>query len=628
VVSLSLAGQDGVPADATAVVLNVTATAPAAAGYLTVYPCGTPPPTASNVNYRPGESVPNLVVVKIGDGGSVCIATFAQTHVVVDLSGYHELGGSSFVPLFPARLRDTRTTTQVHPGGVVAVPVVGVAAPLGAVGAVFNVTVTNPQDSGFVTAYACDETRPLASNLNYVTGQTVANLAMLGLGKSGSLCLFSSAATDVVVDITGYFVPNGNGGGFIGITPTRVLDTRSGTHVNANETRTVPLTGLAAGAAGVVANVTATNTAAPGYLTAFPCGQNPPNASNVNYRAGDTVPNLVAIGVGQNNAICVFSFAAADVIVDLAGFYGPPTCQPTNTVGMDQTTAQSTLTGEGCSVTVTTSNVAPFDGKTVVAQNPTSGSYPQGSNVTITVAIGPSCEPTNTVGMDQATATKALASEGCSVTVGPPADLAPFDGNTVVLQNPTSGSYPPGYVVTINVAAPEPCTPPNTVGMNQATAKSALEGAHCNVFIDTANAPPYFGQIVIKQNQTAPIYPPGSTVTITVAEPPAPNATTPDAASLKLPCSAQVTHVTWNGTTGQMTGVMSLTKALSFGSCRASVTLTYTFGTDNSMRSGHTFVLTTANCPSIFPCTSSATQPISETITEWVTKISISLSLA
>jgi hypothetical protein len=320
VAAIPMAGQHGVPSDATAVVLNVTAVSPAAPGYLTVFPCGTSPPTASNVNYRTDDDVPNLVVVKIGDGGSVCITTFSQSHLVVDLSGYHAPGGGGFVPIFPVRIKDTRTTTRVHADGVVSVPVVGVVTGPEANGAVFNITVTNPEAPGFVTAYACDHSRPLASNLNYVAGQTVANLAMLGLGKDGSLCLYSSAPTDVIVDITGYFMPN-TGPGFKGITPTRILDTRPGVHLNATETRTVPLAGLPDGTVGVVANVTATNTAAPGYLTVFPCGQTPPNASNVNYTQEDTVPNLVALGVGDQKSICVYSFAPTDIIVDITGFY-------------------------------------------------------------------------------------------------------------------------------------------------------------------------------------------------------------------------------------------------------------------------------------------------------------------
>jgi hypothetical protein len=83
-----VAGRGGVPADADAVMLNVTAVFPSGPGFLTVYPCGAPLPAASNVNYVAGDVAPNAVLAKIGDGGKVCIYTKAETHIIVDVAGY------------------------------------------------------------------------------------------------------------------------------------------------------------------------------------------------------------------------------------------------------------------------------------------------------------------------------------------------------------------------------------------------------------------------------------------------------------------------------------------------------------------------------------------------------------
>jgi hypothetical protein len=285
---------------------------------------------ASNVNYQAGENVPNLAVVKIGEGGNVCITTFAKSHIIADLSGYHAAGGAGFVPIFPKRIKDTRLSASVPAGGVLTVSAAGFGVPDDAIGAVFNITVVNPQRDGFVTAYACDAPRPEASNLNYVAGQTVANLAMLGLGTTGELCLYSMSATDLLVDTTGYFQAN-TGSGFSGVTPTRVIDTRTANHLNANETRPLSLSGLPDSAVGVVVNVTATQAEAGGYLTVFPCGQVVPSVSSVNYIADRTVPNLAAVGVGPDKSICVYSLAATDVIVDITGFYGTGTYSPAST---------------------------------------------------------------------------------------------------------------------------------------------------------------------------------------------------------------------------------------------------------------------------------------------------------
>ena len=78
----------GVPVDADAVMLNVTAVLPDAPGFLTVFPCGSTRPHASNVNYRPGDVIPNAVLAKIGTDGKICIYSLATTDIVIDVNGY------------------------------------------------------------------------------------------------------------------------------------------------------------------------------------------------------------------------------------------------------------------------------------------------------------------------------------------------------------------------------------------------------------------------------------------------------------------------------------------------------------------------------------------------------------
>src|SRR4029078_10365019 len=94
------------------------------------------------------------------------------------------------------RPRGTVTTLQVTGRG-------GVAA--GASTASLSVTVTNPVGAGFVTVFPCGII-PVASNLNYVAGQTVANATIVKLGPGGKVCLFNSEATDLVVDVNVYLI--------------------------------------------------------------------------------------------------------------------------------------------------------------------------------------------------------------------------------------------------------------------------------------------------------------------------------------------------------------------------------------------------------------------------------------
>ena len=82
------AGTSAIPAAAAAVIVNVTVTDPDADGYLTIWPCDAPRPLASNLNYTHGQTIPNLVISKLGSGGTICITGQATTHIVADVNGW------------------------------------------------------------------------------------------------------------------------------------------------------------------------------------------------------------------------------------------------------------------------------------------------------------------------------------------------------------------------------------------------------------------------------------------------------------------------------------------------------------------------------------------------------------
>jgi PKD repeat protein len=213
---LQVAGRAGVPLGASSAVLNVTVDRPETAGFITVYPCDAALPTASNVNYVAGQTIPNAAIAKLAADGTVCLYTSATTHIITDIAGYFA-DASVVVPLpAPARLMDTRSDgvtidgtfqgTGLRPtGGTVQLAVGGRAGvPATASAVVLNVTVDQPQAPGFITVYPADGGRPNASNLNYVTGQTVPNAVIARLGPGGAVCLFDSGATHLIVDVAGY----------------------------------------------------------------------------------------------------------------------------------------------------------------------------------------------------------------------------------------------------------------------------------------------------------------------------------------------------------------------------------------------------------------------------------------
>ncbi|MEQ8437278.1 MAG: hypothetical protein RIB65_07270 [Ilumatobacter fluminis] len=344
---LRVTGRAGVPSDAGAVMLNVTAVDPDRAGHLTVFPCGSPMPTASNLNFTAGQVVPNTVLVKVGTGGNVCIYAHASMHLVVDVNGSYE-AGSGFDPLVPARLLETRSgavnttvdgrfqrTGRVGAGSITQLEVAGrggVAADAAAVS--LNVTVVGPDRAGHVTVFPCGSPMPTASNLNYLPGQVIPNAVLVKIGDGGKVCIYAHASTHLLVDVNGAFGPASDFGPLV---PARLLETRTGAanttvdgrfqrtgRVGAGSITELKVTaraGVPANAAAVSLNVTVVGPDRSGHVTVFPCGATLPEASNLNYSPGQVVPNAVLAKIGDGGKVCIYAHASTHLLVDVNGAF-------------------------------------------------------------------------------------------------------------------------------------------------------------------------------------------------------------------------------------------------------------------------------------------------------------------
>ncbi|GIG58508.1 hypothetical protein Lfu02_28800 [Longispora fulva] len=340
-VTLQVAGANGLPADGvTSVTMNVTVTEPTANGFLSVYPDGQSLPNASNLNWTPGLTVPNLVVVSVVNGKVDFHNTSPGTvHVVADLVGYHSsAGGSVFAPLGPVRVLDTRerigipTTTPIAPGGTLTLQVTGGnGVPATGVTAVtMNVTVTQPAANGFLTVYPDGQALPNASNLNWTPGLTAPNLVVVPV-VNGKVAFHNTSpgTVHVVADLVGYYTTAGNGAVFHAQSPYRALDTRSGPSgnpVGPGDLYELGVGGLSPdGATAVVLNVTVTEPKDFGFLTVTgDFRQEKPNASNLNWRPGQTVPNLVVVPLNPENGRVRFyntSSGSVHIVADVVGFY-------------------------------------------------------------------------------------------------------------------------------------------------------------------------------------------------------------------------------------------------------------------------------------------------------------------
>lgn len=356
---VQVAGRGSVPASGvSAAVINVTAADTTAPGYLTVYPAGVTRPLASNLNWTPGQTVPNLVVVGLGTGGTVDgkVTVYngsGSANVIFDVAGYYDQSAGPdglFNPLVASRLLDTRTN---NPGPIakigqnqkmdLQVTGRGGVPATGAEAVVLNVTATNPSTSGYLTVWPTGTAMPLSSNLNFKAGQTVPNRVSVGLGTGGQVSIYNGqGSTDVVTDVNGWFTDatvSGTGSRYTPVTPARVLDSRTG--AGGFVTPWGPDSGRAVTVAGqggvplmtdpnpptaVIANVTVTATTSSGGLVAWPHPAARPLASDLNWPGGTTAPNLVVVQVGPTGSVDLYNMAGcADVIVDVVGWFtGPP----------------------------------------------------------------------------------------------------------------------------------------------------------------------------------------------------------------------------------------------------------------------------------------------------------------
>lgn len=244
---------------------------------------------------------------------------------------------SGFTGMTPSRIIDTRTAAtggangRVGPGRVVELDIDDKVAPDAEAVAV-SVTAVNPCAAGYLTVYDCD-VRPFTSNINYAAGRTTAGMAITTLNDR-RICVFSSAATDLIVDITGQFTPGGDR--FFSMSPTRWIDTRGNAAVvtvptgprAAGSDTEIPLAGtgtIPADATAVWLNVTGVGATASVFLTVYPgpCGT-APLSSNVNIFQGRTAASAVLVGLGTTGSVCVrVGGGSANLVVDVAGWFQP-----------------------------------------------------------------------------------------------------------------------------------------------------------------------------------------------------------------------------------------------------------------------------------------------------------------
>ena len=265
------------------------------------------------------------------------------TDFIFDVSGYFSSSpsGSTYVPLTPARLLDSRfgnglsgkfganapRTFQVTGRGGV---------PATAVAVTGNFTVTNATNAGAAFLGPNSTANPSTSTINFPVGDNRANGVTLALGSGGTLSatyLASSGTTDFVFDVTGYFVPDQSGSTFLALTPSRLLDSRFGNGLSgafsANTPRTFQVSGrggVPSGAVAVTGNFTVTNQTLAGAGFLGPNSTASPTTSTINFPVADSRANGVTLALGAGGTLSATYMApggSADFIFDVTGYFMP-----------------------------------------------------------------------------------------------------------------------------------------------------------------------------------------------------------------------------------------------------------------------------------------------------------------
>ena len=349
-IDVQATGVGGVPTTGvSAVMLNVTVTVPTAVGYVTVYPSGSGPPLAASLTFSAGQTVPNLVVVRVGNGGRVSIFNAAgSAHVVADVSGWYSDGsagspaGGRYAAVAPSRVLDTRDGTgatagplgagqavDVQVAGLGGVPSTGVSA------VALDVTVTGPSTMSYLTVSPSGSPTPLAANLVFVAGQTTTNMVVAKVGAGGKVSIFNAiGSAHVVVDIAGWYSDGSvamSGGLFTSLAPSRILDTRNGTGgvstpIGPGQSITFQVAGVngvpTSGVSAVAFNVTATGPSSPGYVVVSPAGAAAPPAPSLTFTAGQTLSNLVVATLGAGGRVSIYNASGStQVVADVAGWF-------------------------------------------------------------------------------------------------------------------------------------------------------------------------------------------------------------------------------------------------------------------------------------------------------------------
>jgi hypothetical protein len=331
----------GIPSTAAGYSMNVAVVPHGKLAYLTLWPSGQSQPLVATLNSVDGRIKSNAAIVPAGGNGAVSVFATDTTDVVLDINGYFVPGNNpaalAFYPLTPCRIADTRNSTGPLGGPSLAAqatrsfPIQASACGLPATAQAYSLNfaaVPKGPQLRFLTAWPAGQAQPLVASLNDTTGTIAANAVVVPAGTNGNVNVFATDATDLVIDINGYFAPQGPGGlSLYTVPPCRVLDSRLPEGTPAfSATRDVNVIAAPCGVPGqaraFVFNATVVPAGVLSFITMWPQGQSQPLAATLNAIDG-AITNNMAIVPTTNGSISVFPTAPTHLVLDIFGFFAP-----------------------------------------------------------------------------------------------------------------------------------------------------------------------------------------------------------------------------------------------------------------------------------------------------------------
>lgn len=337
-----------IPSTAKAYVVNVTLIPTTNVDFVTLWPGGETRPNVWTIRSTDGQVVANSAIIKAGTNGGISVYSSDRTDLLIDISGYYTdastANGLAYYPLTPCRVIESRSAYR-SPAGAFGPPSMNArqtrkftfpSTPYCTVprAAAYSVTITAvpPGPLAYLTAWPDGSAQPNVSSINSFAGRVLANSIVIPAASDGSIDVFASDATDLIVDINGYFAADDgqNGLFYYPVTQCRASDSNVSLGPYPDDTaRTIPIpsasgcSGIPATARAYAINVTALPNGNPmPFLTAWPTGAARPNASILNAFQGQVVTNSAVVPAGVNGAIDIYAFRRTGVVVEVNGYFG------------------------------------------------------------------------------------------------------------------------------------------------------------------------------------------------------------------------------------------------------------------------------------------------------------------